>query len=293
MNVQPDPIDATVSTKSVPPRLARWIAATLCIVYGFAKINGSQFTVLDSELTKPLGQVSGFWLTWYYFGYSVIYGTSIALLQIAAGILLIVPRTTLAGALMLLPIVVNIVLVDVFYGVDLGGTFAAVVLLLCVWLTIEPYLPHLRKAILLDTLAARPSTRASIALGVLIVGAFAFTWWIANYNNRAPTRIDGIWSVTAQSSEGTAIPRWRTVFFERNRAAMVVFRDTNGVDTKHDFEVEKNGSIRVWKTWLTNDTLIMKGQERPDGRLEFEIVQPPGGGHLTLQRVSESDQSVR
>jgi len=49
--------------------------------------------------------------------------------QIIGGILLVVPRTALAGALLLLPIVTNIVLIDVFYGVDLGGTVAAVVLL--------------------------------------------------------------------------------------------------------------------------------------------------------------------
>jgi hypothetical protein len=109
-------------------------------------------------------------------GYSAIYGTAIPFPQIAAGILLIVPRTVLAGALMLLHILVNIVLVDVFYGVDLGGTLAAAILLLCVWLTIEPYVPRLPKAIILDRLPTHPSPRALIALGVLIVGAFGFTW---------------------------------------------------------------------------------------------------------------------
>ena len=48
----------------------RYGAALVLLVYGFAKINGSQFTILDSELDKPMGRVSGFWLTWYYFGYS-------------------------------------------------------------------------------------------------------------------------------------------------------------------------------------------------------------------------------
>jgi hypothetical protein len=52
--------------------MVRWVAGALCILYGFAKLNGSQFAVLDSEMTKPLGQVSGFWLTWYYFGYSML-----------------------------------------------------------------------------------------------------------------------------------------------------------------------------------------------------------------------------
>ena len=103
------------------PLVPRWIAAALCFVYGFAKINGSQFTILDSELTRPLGEVSGFWLTWYYFGYSPVYGTFLALAQIGAGILIIVPRTALAGALLLLPMVANILLIDLFYGIDPGG----------------------------------------------------------------------------------------------------------------------------------------------------------------------------
>jgi hypothetical protein len=43
----------------------RCFAAFVVLVYAFAKINGSQFTILDSELDKPMGEVSGFWLTWY------------------------------------------------------------------------------------------------------------------------------------------------------------------------------------------------------------------------------------
>jgi len=244
-------IETNATTELAPPQLPRWIAATLCILYGFAKINGSQFTVLDSELTKPLGQVSGFWLTWYYFSYSAVYGTLIALLQVAAGILLIVPRTALLGALVLLPIATNIVLIDVFYGVDLGGTLAAVVLLLCVWLTIAPYVTRLRKTILLETLPMRPAPRSFITLSVVTIGAFAFTWWVANYNNRAPTPIDGIWLVRAQSRGAASVPQWRTVFFERNRAAMAVFRTADGVDATHHFEVARNGLVRVWQTWLT------------------------------------------
>jgi hypothetical protein len=49
-------MNAATNGKRAQSQLARWIAATLCILYGFAKINGSQFTVLDSELTKPLNR---------------------------------------------------------------------------------------------------------------------------------------------------------------------------------------------------------------------------------------------
>ena len=122
---------SAATAERAPSAVARWLAAVICILYGFAKLNGSQFTVLDSELTKPLGEVSGFWLTWHYFGYSPVYGNLLALIQIAGGILLVVPRTSLAAALLLLPVAANILLIDLFYGVDLGGIMAAAVLLLC------------------------------------------------------------------------------------------------------------------------------------------------------------------
>src|SRR5688572_4562733 len=126
-------------TQFSPARVPQWVAAVLAILYGFAKINGSQFTILDSELARPMGDVSGFWLTWYYFGYSAVYGTLLALVQIVAGVLIVLPRTKLVGALLLLPVVINIVLIDIFYGVDLGGLAAALVLLTCVLMTLAPH----------------------------------------------------------------------------------------------------------------------------------------------------------
>jgi hypothetical protein len=75
------------------------------LFYGFAKLWGAQFTVLDSELDKPMGQVSGFWLTWYYFGYSPLFGGVVALAQIGGAILLMFRRTTLLAACALIPVV--------------------------------------------------------------------------------------------------------------------------------------------------------------------------------------------
>ncbi len=44
-------------TKGV--RFARWLAAVLMIAYGFAKLTGSQFTVIDSEVTSPWARSAG------------------------------------------------------------------------------------------------------------------------------------------------------------------------------------------------------------------------------------------
>ena len=278
---QPDPV--TYSDERMPSAVARWLAAIICIVYGFAKINGSQFTILDSELSKPLGEVRGFWLTWYYFGYSPVYGTLLALIQILGGILLVIPRTVLIGALVLLPLAANILLIDLFYGVDLGGTLAAAVLLISLCAVLAPYLHRLRAAVLLNTLPTRPGTGSLVALCLVLAGAFCLTWWAANYNNRAPTPIDGIWSVASQT-EGAG-RRWRQVFFERNRARMAVFRGTDGADERHHFELDSKGTVRIWERWLTKGTLLMQGGLTSPNEIQLEIKDPPNGGAMVLRRL--------
>lgn len=134
-----------------PPSRARWIAAALCILYGFAKLNGSQFAVLDSELAGPLREVSGYWLTWYYFSYSPTYGTLIALIQIAGGILLTFRRTALLAALTLIPVFVNILLIDIFFRIAFGATVMALLILGCCSAVTAPHVSRLRRAVLLDT----------------------------------------------------------------------------------------------------------------------------------------------
>ena len=92
----------------------RYYAAFMLLSYGFAKVMGAQFTVLDSELAKPMGDVSGFWLTWYYFGYSALYSALVAWAQILGAVLLCFRRTTLIGSMALLPVMINIVGIDLW-----------------------------------------------------------------------------------------------------------------------------------------------------------------------------------
>jgi hypothetical protein len=250
--------------------------------YGFAKLNGAQFTVLDSELTRPMGEVSGFWLTWYYFGYSTAYGTLIALVQILGGCLLVVPRTSLVAALGLLPVFGNIILIDIFFRVDVGAMLVAVAVFVILLIVIAPHTKRLLSTVLLD---AKPKAAMLRAPALALVGALAWTvtWWAANYNNRVPTPIDGIWTVVSQP--GTANePQWREVYFERNRAFWVTFRTNEGVDERHHFEVDHDGVVRVWQTWLTKGDLLMQGRVTPEGQLDLELVKAGRDLHLRLER---------
>lgn len=107
--------------------ICRWTTAVILLQYGFAKLFGAQFTVLDSELDKPMGAVSGFWLTWYYFGYSPIFGNLIALLQIGLGMALAFRRTTLLGAAGAAPLLAGITVLDIAYGIAFDALLVALI----------------------------------------------------------------------------------------------------------------------------------------------------------------------
>ncbi len=97
-----------------------WLALSISI-YGFAKILKTQFQNPDYRLDMPMGEVNGFGLTWYYFGYSYKLAVIIGLFQIGGSILLLYRRTTLLGVMVLLPVMVNIVLINLFFNIADGA----------------------------------------------------------------------------------------------------------------------------------------------------------------------------
>ncbi len=279
---------------------ARYGAAFALLLYGFAKLNGAQFTVLDSELDKPLGQVSGFWLTWYYFGFSPVYGNLVALVQIGGALLLLFRRTALLGACLLLPLVANIVLIDIFYGIEPSALMMAVVIGGALLFIIAA---HRRE--LIETFWTRQSTVLAagqlqpvvgIAKGVAVAASLivpaVLTFWVANFNNRQPTPLDGAWEVVEHSAdlEAAAVPA--TIFFERNRAWMCVFKLPAGVYETHHFEIDTDSqAISIWQTWLTKGEKIFDGSYRLEGAqltLTGRFVPGAGPSTLRLQRRSPS-----
>jgi hypothetical protein len=251
------------------------VASFPILIYGLAKLNGSQFTILASELDKPMGQVSGFWLTWYYFGFSSIYGNFIALVQIVGGILLMFRKSTLLGSSILLPLITNIILVDIFYQIDSGALFVALIieaaLIILLWF---------HKAELLEVFWSRqnslfpsePSAKfavygKNVVRALMIATAAIFTYWVANYNNRLPTPIDGSWNVVESSpsndSTGNAIA---TLFFERNRAYLCVFKTKAGSYEWHHFEVNSDQRrLTIWEHWLSKGSKIFDGSYEISG----------------------------
>jgi hypothetical protein len=106
----------------------RYFSATMILIYGFAKIIGTQFSTSLLTFDTPVGALEGMDLVWFYFGYSYPYAVFIALSQIAASFFLFFRKTVRFGSILFLCIMVNIVAVDIAFNVDADALIMAIIL---------------------------------------------------------------------------------------------------------------------------------------------------------------------
>lgn len=123
----------------------RYFCAFMLYMYGTSKLLHLQFN-LQSELAhRAIGSLNGYQLTWYYFGLSRAYACILGLTQVAGATLLLFRKTTLMGTLAMLPVMANILLINMFILVnDFGPYFIST--LICISLLI--ILWHQRLALL-------------------------------------------------------------------------------------------------------------------------------------------------
>jgi len=93
---------------------ARVLLAGTFLVYGGAKLVDGQFGLSAAEAAKPVSQLSLFRLSWYLFAQEP-FKSFVGISQVVAGLLLLWNRTALLGALLLLPIAANVLVVNLTY----------------------------------------------------------------------------------------------------------------------------------------------------------------------------------
>lgn len=120
----------TASTFAFWQGMIRFAVAFDLSMFGWQKISGGfQFFTPLAMLDEPFSALSPEWLTWSYFGRSYPMIVSIAVCQIAGAFLLLFRRTRLIGIFILLPVLVNILLIDIFYRLHPWVAIHAFVLL--------------------------------------------------------------------------------------------------------------------------------------------------------------------
>lgn len=93
---------------------ARALLALTFINYGWAKLSGNQFGVSPAEMKMTIKEIGLFKLSWYLFDQQP-FKCFIGISQIIAGLLLLYNRTLILGALMFIPILANILVIDMTF----------------------------------------------------------------------------------------------------------------------------------------------------------------------------------
>jgi hypothetical protein len=130
------------------PKLLDWIryfSAFMLYMYGVSKLAHFQFNMSAQLAQRPIGSLNGYQLTWFYHGYSRVYASILGLTQVAGATLLLFRKTTLLAAVIMLPVMANILLINVFILVNDYGPYLISALICASMLTI---LWHHRVALL-------------------------------------------------------------------------------------------------------------------------------------------------
>jgi hypothetical protein len=99
-----------------------YVVVMAMFAYGIGKIIPFDGAL---ETNKTVSEMTGMQLMWVFYAYSNPFVLTLGVLEITGGILMLIRRTRILGSLFVTTILVNVVLQDIFYNVNIGALRAA------------------------------------------------------------------------------------------------------------------------------------------------------------------------
>lgn len=211
-------------------RLYRWFRVFLrfalgstMIGYGFSKAFPLQMPAPQlTRLLEPYGNFSPMGVLWYSIGASFPYERFVGLVEVIGGALVFVPRTHLAGALVLLGATFEVFMLNMTYDVPVKlFSFHLVVMSIVL---IAPYAKSICATVFAPRARSRWAAVAQVVVGVWLLGAtgYQIAQGIGTYGYRAPKPpLYGIWTIDRMTIDGveraplvTDNDRWRRVIVQ-------------------------------------------------------------------------------
>jgi UPF0716 family protein affecting phage T7 exclusion len=277
----------------------RMALAASMFEYALTKVIPTQFPrPALNTLVTPVGDLSTSALLWATIGASPAYEIFTGLAELLAGILLLVPRTTMLGALICLADMTQVFALNMTYDIGLKQISFHLILLSLVLLapdfsrlanvfwwnrTAEP---SNEPGLFGSAQANRLAVALQIAFGVYLIAGYAYINWTylhaaGDKSPRSP--LYGIWNVEELSIDGEVRPaalndydrQWRRAIFDVPNAMAFqrlddsLARYSASVDPyKHTLTLSKSGS-RSWRSIFAferpaADRLLLDGEM--DGR---------------------------
>lgn len=150
----------------------RYVSAFLLCGYGSSKLAHLQFHLNGALAQHPVASLTGYQLTWYYYGYSRVYACILGLTQILGGALLLFRKTALLGAIAMMPVVINILLIDILIlPPDYGPTVPASIIFLSLTMLLWRDSQSMIHATLTEQMPEAPGSRkihSWVRIGIVI-----------------------------------------------------------------------------------------------------------------------------
>lgn len=281
----------------------RYLLAAIIIFYGLDKLMVNQLNMSYYWYGDELGKLTGMQLTWSFFGYSKCYNSVIALAQVFGGLLLLFRRTTLLSALFLLPILINITLIDYNYDITAKDIITALlfmdVFLICI--CAKPLMalfiyqkPIDSKQLVTNYGTSKHSSIMIKAVAVIGVIAFAFFTNFKQMKTEVPTPFEGAWEAVSVKNYTDSIPE------KNKKLTLRLFVGGNTATIKktyqyEDFHLSFNGkeknsiNLTSLKDSLQNNAIIGHYQLITKDSLIFDGKDGKDKVHWILKRTSNNN----
>ncbi len=265
------------------PRLAaagrivlRYFLGTAMLIYGCYKVRLLQFRAPSGpRLFEPVGHMSPMGMLWTFMGASSPSEVFGGLMECVGGVLLLWRRTTLVGALVLAPVLVNVVMLNFCY--DVPVKLYSSELLIVTLVLIRPDLRRLAAVVLgREAPAATPDLPwpprwrlASRIVKVMILVGIAYTLVhgpLATVPDK-PNSLVGAWQVDRVVRDGVEAPplatdgtRWKLLVVANHSALIRTMDDRDRTEpiAKLDDTQLQLGTLALAAT-RTGDHLVLSG----------------------------------
>ena len=253
------------------------LAASL-FEYGMTKVIPTQFPPPPlTALVTPVGDLTLSALLWTTIGSSPAYEIATGCVELLAALLLLVPRTAVAGAVVGFIALAQVLLLNLTF--DIGVKLVTFHLIVLSLIVLAPEARRIANALVGVPVGAASMTRiASSRLGTVLQLAFGayllvtlayinWSFWQVGGGGQPRSPLYGIWNVERMSIDGQSRPselndydrRWRRVVFDTVNS--VAFQRTDESFAKYGIAIDRGsntfsltkGGSRTWSSRFTFD----------------------------------------
>lgn len=285
----------------------RFALASQMLVYGMGKVIPLQMPYpYLTRLLEPWGNSSPMGVLWYSIGSAPAYEIFAGSAEMLGGILLILPRTALFGALVSLADMIQVFALNMTYDVPVK-LFSFHLILMSLFL-LAPHFgrlanvfflnrnaePHPEPQLFRSRRANRMALAAQVLFGVFLAGMNTHadvTSWSTHGGGRPKPALYGIWDVNEMSVDGESHPplatdkeRWRRVIFDFPTRITFERPDDSfsgfgsSIDTKNNTLALTKDADKKWKASF-NFTRAARDRLTLDGEMDGHKI------HMQLQMV--------